>query len=61
MSLLGEGLGISGVMSKGGISSSVISTEDIEIGYYSNAKIELKDRETRTLKASYMLADAPGQ
>ncbi|MGQ0604469.1 MAG: ETX/MTX2 family pore-forming toxin [Anaerolineales bacterium] len=53
-------LGISGVMSKGGISNSVISTEDIEVGYYSNSKIELKDKKTMALKASYMLADAPG-
>lgn len=53
-------LGISGVMSKGGISNSVKSTEDIEIGYYSNSKVELKDKETGTLKATHFLADAPG-
>ena len=53
-------LGISGVMSKGGISNSVISTEDIEIGYYSNSKIELKDSTTKALKATYMSVDAPG-
>lgn len=53
-------LGISGVMSKGGISNSVMSTEDIEIGYYSNSKIELRDKKTKALKASYILADAPG-
>jgi hypothetical protein len=37
-----------------------MSTEDIEIGYYSNSKIELKDKKTKTLKAAYVLADAPG-
>ncbi len=54
------GLGIRGVMSKGGISNSVKSTEDIEVGYYSNSKIELKDKKTGVLKASYSLDDAPG-
>lgn len=54
-------LGIGGVMSKGGISNSVMSTEDIEIGYYSNSKIELKDKVTKALKASHRLADVPGR
>ncbi len=54
-------LGISGVMSKGGIANSIVSTEDIEVGYYSNSKIELKDKATKALKAIYMLADEPGR
>jgi len=54
------GLGISGVMSKAGISNSIISTEDIEIGYYSNSKIELKDKASGTLKATHFMADVPG-
>lgn len=54
-------LGIGGVMAKGGIANSVVSTEDIEIGYYSNSKIELKDKVTKALKASHRLADAPGR
>ncbi|MCO6441629.1 MAG: follicular epithelium yolk protein subunit [Nitrococcus mobilis] len=54
-------LGIAGVMAKGGITNSVQSTEDIEIGYYSNSKIELKDKTTGALKAAYSMADAPGQ
>ncbi|RKZ83119.1 MAG: follicular epithelium yolk protein subunit [Candidatus Parabeggiatoa sp. nov. 1] len=37
-------LGISGVMRKAGIPNSVQSTEDIEIGYYSNSTIKLKDK-----------------
>ena len=53
-------LGISGVMSKDGISNSVISTEDIEIGYYSNSKVELKDKTTGALKATHFMADAAG-
>ena len=53
-------LGIGGVMSAGGVSNSVQSTEDIEIGYYSNSKIELKDKKTKALKATYMLSDEPG-
>jgi hypothetical protein len=31
-----------------------------EIGYYSNAKIELKDKATGALQAAHSLADAPG-
>ncbi|WP_027393890.1 follicular epithelium yolk protein subunit [Aquimarina latercula] len=51
-------LGIGGVMSKGGVSNSVQSTEDIEIGYYSNSKIELKNKISGKIKASHALADA---
>lgn len=51
-------LGIGGVMSKSGISNSIQSTEDIEIGYYSNSKIELKNKVSGKLKASHALADA---
>lgn len=53
-------LGIEGVMGSGGISNAVKSTEDIEVGYYSNSKIELKDRKTGALKAAHALADVPG-
>ncbi|WP_405205904.1 hypothetical protein [Aquimarina sp. LLG6339-5] len=51
-------LGIGGVMSKAGVSNSVQSTEDIEIGYYSNSKIELKNKVSGKVKASHALADA---
>ena len=51
---------IQSVMSKGRISNSIISTEDIEIGYYSNSKIELKDMTTKAMKATFMIADLPG-
>jgi len=51
-------LGIGGVMSKGGVSNSIKSTEDIEIGYYSNSKIELKNKVDGRLKASHALADS---
>jgi hypothetical protein len=53
-------LGIDGVMASGGIANSVKSTEDIEIGYYSNSKIELVDKKTHAVKASFAMADAPG-
>lgn len=53
-------LGISGVMGAGGVSNSVESTEDIEIGYYSNSKVELKDKKTGALRASHFLGDEPG-
>ncbi len=54
------GLGISGVMSKGGVSNSVVSTEDIEVGLYFDSKIELKDKETNSVVASYMMSDKSG-
>lgn len=54
-------LRIESVMSKSGISNSVNSTEDIEIGYYSNSKIELKNAKTGTLKATMVMADKPGK
>lgn len=53
-------LGIEGVMAAGGIRNAVSGTEDIEIGYFSNSKIELKDKATGALKAVRSLADAPG-
>lgn len=54
-------LGIGRVMSAGGLARSVESTEDIEIGYYSNAKVELKDKVTGALKEARFMADVPGQ
>ncbi|PCJ04527.1 MAG: follicular epithelium yolk protein subunit [Rhodobacteraceae bacterium] len=54
-------LGIAGVMASAGISNSVVSTEDIEIGYYSSSKIEIKDKATKALRKSFMLSDAPGR
>ncbi len=50
-------LGIRGVMSKAGISNSKKTTEDIEIGYYSNSKIELKDKKSGRVKAMHVMAD----
>lgn len=47
-------LDIGRVMSSGKISNSVVSTEDIEIDYYSSAKIEVKDGKTGARKA-YMI------
>jgi hypothetical protein len=37
------GLDIGGVMGGAGINNSIQFTEDIEVGYFSNAKIELRD------------------
>lgn len=37
------GLGINGVMQAHGLPSTMSFTEDIEVGYYSNAKVELVD------------------
>jgi hypothetical protein len=49
-------LDINGVMGAGGLSTIREFTEDIEIGYYSNSKIELKDP-TGQLKAVHFAAD----
>lgn len=52
------GLPIDRVMSSGKILNSVKSTENIEIGYYSDAKVELKDPKGK-VRSSYMMADVP--
>jgi len=54
------GLDIGRIMSSGGISNSIKSTEDIEIDYYSNSKIELKDKVSGNLKATHLMANARG-
>ena len=36
-------LDIGGVMQASGLNNSIQFTEDIEVGYFSNAKIELRD------------------
>ncbi|MBD8489089.1 follicular epithelium yolk protein subunit [Echinicola sp. CAU 1574] len=53
-------LGIGGVMSSGGVKNSVQSTEDIDIGYYSNSKIELKDKTSGKLVSERVLEDQVG-
>jgi hypothetical protein len=50
--------GIGSVMAARGASNAVISTQDLEVGYYSNAKVALRDRNTGILKAVRMLSDA---
>ncbi|MEY8248729.1 MAG: hypothetical protein RPT11_10130 [Bermanella sp.] len=52
-------LGISSVMKSGSISNSIQSTEDIEIGYYSDSKIELKDKVSKRLKTTVNTDDVP--
>lgn len=42
-------LPIDGVMQSAGITNSISSTEDIEVGYYSSSKVVVKDKETKTL------------
>lgn len=53
-------LAVDKVMSAGNISNSIKSTEDIEIGYYSNSKVELKDKASGRLKETLVMADAGG-
>lgn len=50
-------LNINRVMAAGGISNSVVSTQDFEVGYYSNAKVTLRDRDSGALRAVRMLDD----
>lgn len=45
---------IGGVMNSGGLPNSIIITEDIEVGYYSNATVEIHDT------AGQLLLTAPG-
>ena len=51
------GLDIGGVMQSGGLSNSIQFTEDIEVGYFSNAKIELRDPQGKLKSA---LLASPG-
>ena len=48
-------LPVGDVMKSGGIPNSVKSTEDIEVGYYSNSKIVLRDKSSGVQKATYFL------
>mmetsp|Transcript_12753 Transcript_12753/g.35346 ORF Transcript_12753/g.35346 Transcript_12753/m.35346 type:complete len:339 (+) Transcript_12753:61-1077(+) len=50
-------LGISGVMSKGGVSNKITSSEDIEVGYYTNAVVKLIDPTTSEVKMLLNVAD----
>lgn len=52
-------LPIGKVMSKAGIPNAIKSTEDIEIGFYGNTEVELKDKKSGKLKATYSIADTP--
>ena len=45
-------LNLGSVMSAGDIPNSVQSTEDIDVDYYSNGKVELKDKETGTMMST---------
>lgn len=51
-------LGIGGVMGAAGLTTTREFTEDIQIGYYSNSKIELKDAQNQ-IKAAFNAADTP--
>ena len=54
------GLSITGVMKSDNISNAVTSTEEIEVGYYSNSKVVLKNQDTGVVKAAYASSDTPG-
>lgn len=43
------------LMSIAGLSNSIKSSEIIEVGYYSNARIEIKDKQTGTLKTTHFI------
>ena len=50
-------LDIGGVMQAGSIPNSIQFTEDIEVGYFSNSKVELRDP-TGKLKTAMLAAPA---
>jgi hypothetical protein len=50
-------LDIAGVMQAGGLNNSIQFTEDIEVGYFSNAKIELRDPQGK-LRSALLAAPA---
>ena len=53
-------LPISGVLSAAGLSNSLMTTEDIEIGFYSDARIELKDASGALRKSLSMMTQPAG-
>ena len=46
------------VMSNGGVNNSIVSTEDIEIGYFSNGKITVVDGVTKKLQETFHVDDS---
>ena len=46
------------VMSNGGVNNSIVSTEDIEIGYFSNGKITVLDGVTKKLQETFQVDDS---
>lgn len=50
-------LGIGGVMSAGGIGNSHTITEDIEVGYYADSKVVLRDASSNQVIQELSLAD----
>jgi hypothetical protein len=52
-------LPITRVMASGGKNNSLETIEDIEIGYYSNSKIEIKDKESGKSIQSHTMANIP--
>ncbi|MEV6522592.1 ETX/MTX2 family pore-forming toxin [Longispora sp. NPDC051575] len=52
------GMSIASVMRDGGLSNARYFTEDIQVGYYSNARIELADRATGAVLASFGVDEA---
>lgn len=54
------GLNLPTVMQSAGISNAVSSNEDLEVGYYSNSRIELVDPEGKSIKYARSLADFSG-
>jgi hypothetical protein len=53
-------LDIGGVMGAGSIPNTKQYTEDMEIGFYSNSKVELKDPSTGQVKATFLAGAVPG-
>lgn len=54
------GLPIASVMEAAKISNSMMATEDIEVGYYSNSSIVVSDLQTKAYKLTISMPDFPG-
>jgi hypothetical protein len=53
-------LDIGGVMAAGGIANSQTVTEDLEIGFYANSQVELRDPKTNQKRVVFASAIRPG-
>jgi hypothetical protein len=54
-------LDMNNIMQAAKISNAIVSTEDIEIGYYSNSKVLIKDKNSGMMKSTHSTLDVSGR